>query len=290
MDDRDWLILKALYEKMNITKAAESLYITQPSLTKRLQQMEKEFKVTIVERGSKGVHFTPQGEFLAKCADEMLDRLREIKEQTLNIEEEVVGTLRLGVSNYISRYKMPRLLGLFRKKFPKVEFKVINGFSRTVFNHIYNQNVHVGIVRGEYDWPECKSLLFEENICVTSSSKLELEQLPQLPRIEYESDALLKDIIDHWWSRNFSEPPNVVMEVDKGDTCTEMVINGLGYGILPSVFADKHPHLHRINLTDKDGKPIVRKTWMFYHQKSLETKIVKAFVDFVEGLDFKHDI
>ncbi len=290
MDDRDWLILKVLYEKMNITKTAETLYMTQPSLTKRIQQMEKEFKVTIVERGNKGVHFTPQGEFLARCADEMLDRLRKIKEQTLNIGEEVTGTLRLGVSNYISRYKLPRLLGLFRSAFPHVEFKVITGFSRTIFNQIYNHDIHVGIVRGEYAWPEAKSLLFEENVCVTSKEPVDLRELPRLPRIEYQSDSLLKDIIDHWWSRNYAEPPNVVMEVDIGDTCTEMVFNGLGYGILPSVFADKHPSLHRINLTDVDGKPIVRKTWMFYHEKSLELKIVKEFVEFVEALDFKHDL
>lgn len=290
MDDRDWLILKVLYEKRNITKTAESLYITQPSLTKRIQQMEKEFKFTIVERGSKGVQFTPQGEFLAKSADEMRDHLRRIKEQALNMEDEVIGTLRIGVSNYISRYKLPRLLSLFRKEFPKVEFKVVTGFSRSVFNQIYNQHVHIGMVRGNYDWPESKSLLFEENICITSKDKIDLRELPQLPRIEYECDTLLRDIMNNWWSRNYSEPPHVVMEVDKGDTCTEMVINGLGYGILPSVFADKHPELHRVDLTDKNGQPIIRKTWMFYHEKSLQLKMVKEFVEFVEALDFKHDL
>ncbi len=222
MDDRDWLILKVLYEKMNITKTAQSLYITQPSLTKRIQQMEREFNVTIIERVSKGVQFTPQGEFLAKKADEMLNNLREIKEQTLNMEEEVIGTLRLGVSNYISRYKLPRLLSLFHQQFPRVEFKVVTGFSRSIFNHIYNQEVHIGMVRGEYDWPEAKTLLFEENICVTSKDPVQLNELPQLPRIEYECDALLKDIMDNWWSRNYSVAPNIVMEVDKGDTCTEM--------------------------------------------------------------------
>ncbi|MGB8954803.1 MAG: LysR family transcriptional regulator [Tumebacillaceae bacterium] len=108
MDDRDWLILKVLHDKQNITKAAKKLFISQPSLTKRIQQIEQEFKVTIVQRRTRGVQFTPQGEFLARCADEMLDRLRQIKETALNMEQEVVGTLRLAVSNYISKQKLPR--------------------------------------------------------------------------------------------------------------------------------------------------------------------------------------
>jgi DNA-binding transcriptional LysR family regulator len=290
MDDRDWLILKVLYQKKNITRTAQSLYISQPSLTKRIQQMEKEFNITIVHRGTKGVHFTPQGEYLAKCADEMLNRLRQMKEAALNMDEEVVGTLRLGVSNYITMHKLPRLLKFFHERFPKVDFKVTTGWSRDVFQLVYNQDVHIGIVRGDYHWPESKLLLFEENICVTSKEKIELQDLPHLPRIEYETDTLLKTMIDNWWSGTFSQPPLIGMEVDKGDTCKEMVMNGLGYGILPSVLVEKHPDLYRINIKDEKGNPLVRKTWMFYHEKSLEMKLVKEFVQFVEEIDFKHDL
>ena len=52
---KDWLIIKTLYEEKNITKTAEKLYITQPALTYRLQAIEQEFGVKIVNRGKKGV-------------------------------------------------------------------------------------------------------------------------------------------------------------------------------------------------------------------------------------------
>lgn len=290
MDDRDWLILKLLYEKQNITKTAQSLYITQPTLTKRLQQMEKEFHVTIVQRGTRGVQFTPQGEYLAKCADEMLDRLRQIKEVALNMEQEVKGTLRLGVSNYVTQHKLPKLLKMFRERFPDVEFKVFTGWSSEVFSLVYHQQVHIGIVRGDYQWSDSKILLFDENISITSKEKINLEDLPFLPRIEYGTDTLLKSLIDNWWSGTFSRPPLIGMEVDKADTCKEMVINGLGYGILPNVLVEKYEDLYRIPLCNHDGEPIVRKTWMFYHEKAMELKLVKEFVHFVEALDFKRDI
>ncbi|SDM84918.1 DNA-binding transcriptional regulator, LysR family [Fictibacillus solisalsi] len=290
MDERDWLILKALYEKKNITKAAYQLYISQPSLTKRIQHIEKEFNTVIIERGKRGVQFTPQGEYLAKCADEMLLNLQTIRETVLNMSEEVTGTLRLAVSNYFTLHKLPKLLKLFRKKFPLVDFKVRTGWSRDVFNLVYNHEVHIGIVRGDYQWSDAKCLLFEENLCITSRDEIKLVDLPASPRIDYGTDPALKAIIDNWWSRNFSGPGTIGMEVDKGETCKEMVINGLGYGILPSVLVDQHQELHKIKLLDEDNQPIVRKTWMLYHEKSMEMNLISEFVRFVQTLDFLQDL
>lgn len=290
MDERDWTILKVLYEKKNITKTAESLYLSQPALTKKIQQIEKEYQVVIVKRGTKGVHFTPQGEYLVQCADEMLYRLQQIKDTVSNMDEEVSGTLRLGVSNYITRHKLPNLLKLFREQFPKVNYKVTTGWSRDVFNLVYNRDVHIGMVRGDYQWSDSKILLFEENLCVTSLEKIELRDLPSLPRIEYETDALLKTMIDNWWRGEFSQPPFIGMEVDKADTCKEMILNGLGYGILPSVLVQEHQNLNRIILKDRKGNPIVRRTWMLYPEEYLEIKVVKEFIEFVKKLDFKSTI
>lgn len=290
MEERDWLILKVLYEKKNITKTAQSLYISQPSLTKRIQQIENEYNLSLISRGARGVQFTPQGEYLAQCADEMLVRHRQIKETLRNMDQEISGNLRLGVSNYITRHKLPKLLKLFCEQFPKVSYKVTTGWSREVFQLVYNQDVHISIVRGDYHWPECKQLLFEENICIASKEKIELRDLPFRTRIQYDTDAALKAMIDNWWTGTFSEPPLIGMEVDKADTCKEMVLNGLGYGILPTVLVEDRPDLHRLLLRSEDGEPLVRKTWMFYHRQALEIKVVKAFVEFVSELDFKNDL
>ncbi|MDV2884922.1 LysR family transcriptional regulator [Alkalihalophilus pseudofirmus] len=286
MDERDWLILKELFAKKNITKTAQSLYISQPTLTKRIQQMEKEYDVSIINRGARGVEFTPQGEYLATCAEEMIARFQSIKETVLNMEDEVSGTLRLGVSNYIATHKLPHMLKLFQEHFPNVNYKVTTGWSQEVFNQVYHRDVQIGIVRGEYEWPESKLLLFEENICIVSKEEINLENLPSYPRIDYETDTLLLQIIDNWWSRSYSHPPLIGMEVDKGVTCKEMVINGLGYGILPSTLIEEEEDLFRVNLTDKNGEPIVRKTWMLFYEDSLKLKTIAEFVRFMKRIDF----
>ncbi|WP_078412044.1 LysR family transcriptional regulator [Priestia abyssalis] len=289
MDERDWLILQILYKEKNITKSAKSLHISQPALTHRLQQMEKEFGVQIVNRGRWGVQFTPQGEYLAKCAHQMLLNIQQIKENVMNMEHKAAGTLRLGVSTFFTDYKLPGLLKLFKDQYPNIEFKVTTGWSSDMVHLIYNQDVHIGFVKGDYSWKDEKRLLFEETICIASKEKIDIHNLPHLPRIDYLTDHLLKTTVHNWWVENYSQPPLVSIEVDKADTCKKMVANGLGYAILPSMILQDVEGIHKIDLKTKDGEPIIRKTWMFFHKEALKLNIVKAFVQFVENLDL-HNI
>lgn len=289
MDNQDWLILKVLAETKNISKAALILYISQPALTNRIQKIEKEFGITIVDRGRRGVSFTPEGEYLSKCATEMLIKLESIKETVINMNKEVVtGTLKLGVSRFIMKYKLPTILRLFKKQYPHVEFKIVADWSRDIFNLVYTSEVHLSFVRGDYGWSDEKHLLFEENMCVVSKSEISLEELPKLPRIDYQTDILSKLMINNWWSEKYSSPPLISMIVDTADTSKEMIINDLGYSIIPRTVVNDSKNLHIINLTDKNGKPLLRKTWMLFRKKSLDLNVVKAFVDFIKDFDLEH--
>ncbi|ETI69220.1 LysR family transcriptional regulator [Neobacillus vireti] len=286
MEDRDWVLLQALYKHKNITRAAQELFISQPSLTKRLQDIEKEFGATIVQRGRRGVQFTPEGEFLAKSADEILRNLRMIKEHVQNMGTNVIaGTLRLGVSDYFTKYQLPRILKLFKNQYQNVEFQVKTGWSKDVLNLVHNQDVHIGFLRGDYQWTGKKHLLFEETLCIAYKDEFELKDLPRLPRIDYRTESLFKGMIDNWWTANFEQPPFVGMMVDKVDTCKEMIINGLGYAIVPRFILNDVQDLYLIDIKDKKGNPLLRKTWMYYHEDALEMKMVKLFVDLVESLD-----
>ncbi|MGO0062528.1 LysR family transcriptional regulator [Brevibacillus fluminis] len=290
MENRDWLILHELYRHNNITKAAQSLYLSQPALTKRIRQIEKEFGIQLVHRGSRGVQFTPQGEYLAKCAEDMLIRLQAIKDHVASMEDRVAGTLRLGVSSYFTRYKLPGLLKAFKTAYPDVEFQVMTGWSKDVYKLVYNHEVHIGFVRGNYSWRGGKHLLFDETICVVSAEEIAPADLPQLARIDYQTDDLLKAVIENWWADNYTQPPLIGMEVDKAETCREMVASGLGYAILPRFILNGNGNLHTIDLTDRSGVPILRKTWMFYHEESLALNVVKAFVQFIEQMEMEDSV
>jgi DNA-binding transcriptional LysR family regulator len=287
MRSQDWEILKVLYENKNITRTGKQLFISQPALTNRIKQIEKEFGIKIINRDRRGVQFTPQGEYLAKSAEEMILKLRQIKDHLTNMESKVVGTINLGVSSFFTKYKLPQLLRAFKDNYPNVEFKVTTGWSRDLFHSLYKKDIHIAFVRGEYTWIEQKHLLFEDQLCVASKEEIDISNLPNLPRIDYKTDNLLKSIVDHWWIENFTRPPMVTMEVDQVDTCKEMVVNGLGYAIMPGMILKGNEEIHKVYITDKENNPLIRNTWMLYHNESLEVNVINAFVSFISSLDLR---
>ncbi|MCX7781136.1 MAG: LysR family transcriptional regulator [Negativicutes bacterium] len=286
MDERDWLIFHVLYEKRNITKTGQALYISQPALTTRLRQIEEELGAKLVYRSGKGIHFTPQGEYLARHAREMLNRIQEIKDQISNLHEGVRGTLRIAATHYMTKYKLPRLLRLFKDKYPQVAFKVTTVWSKEVLHLVNTQEAHIGFVRGEYPLPDEKKLLFEDTMCIASTEPLKIEDLPKLPRISYRTDDSVQVLTDHWWRETFSEPPFISMEVDRLDTCRDMVLNGHGYAIMPSVILRNVDGVHTITIRDKNNQPIIRRTWMIYQKELLNINVVNAFVEFSDTIDY----
>lgn len=286
MEEKDWLILATLYEKKNITKTARELFITQPALTKRLQQIEDDFKIKVVNRGSRGVTFTTEGEYLVSYANEMLVSLKKLKENINNLDENVKGTIRIATSRFIGKYKLPRMLSQFKEQYPEVDFYVTSCLSSTALNSLYNCNVHVSFTRGEHHWLGCRNLLFKEKICIAYKNKIEFESLPSHPRIIFEIDGTTKTTLNNWWLDNFSTPPQIIAKVDSLDTCKEMILCGLGYAILPSNIIFGNKNLYCIDIKDQNGNVITRNNWMFYHKESLELNVVKAFINFAKDYDY----
>ncbi|MEW9670528.1 LysR family transcriptional regulator [Ammoniphilus sp. 3BR4] len=282
MEEKDWNMLITIHEERSISKAAERLYITQPSLTYRLQQIEKEFDTKIVTRGKKGVEFTTQGEYLVQFAKEMIFKLRTAKEFISNLDDRVKGKLRLGVSRNFARYNLSSLLKGFHDQYPEVDIHLKTGWSSEIIHMLYKEEVHIGIVRGDYRWQEQKYLMSEDCVCIVSKEELSLDQLPMLPRINFDTDQSLKTLIDNWWRETFTRPPTITMEVDHIETCKQLVISGLGYAILPGMSILKEDNLFSYKLKTNENEPILRKTWMIYRDHSLDLNTVNSFVDFTK--------
>jgi DNA-binding transcriptional LysR family regulator len=282
MEEKDWQLLQILHEKQNITKTAESLFISQPALTYRIQQLEKEFDVTILHRGRRGIEFTPQGEYLVKYTYEMISQLHSIKEQLLSMSNKISGTLKIGSARSFCHYRLPKILKQFNLLYPDSEFKVVTKWSSELVNMVFKQDLHIGFIRGDLDWAGEKQLLMAENICVVSSKEINLMDLPKLPRIVYKTEASLESTIDNWWKETFVKPPLITMEVDRMETCREMILNGLGYGILPSLVLNNDESLYSLQLKTKFGEPLFRKSWIIYRTESLQIPLIREFVNFVK--------
>lgn len=276
-------MLKTIAEERNITRAAEKLYISQPAITYRVRLLEREFAAKLLIRTPNGVILTPQGEHLLNYAKEMLLLLAKTKERLAGFEGRVRGPLRIGSSAVFANYRLPPLLHGFRELYPETEIYLKTGMSRQVSRMLEHEGVAVAVIRGDPDWKYDKRLLFEEPVCLVSKRPLEVEELPDYPRIFYGTDSSLQALVSEWWGHTFSRPFIESMVVDTMDTCRRMVQQDLGWAILPSIGLSEFDDLQRRPLNWPDGTPLIRKTWICYWPYASELPTARAFIDYVIG-------
>lgn len=283
MDEKDWIAIKVLYEERNISKASERLYVSQPALTYRLKNLEEDFGAKIVFKRKGGIEFTPAGKLLVDYAVKMIDQLQKTKEEIFKLskQDEVTGTLLIGVSSNFAEFRLPKLLKTFSAKFPNVQFQINTGWSADIIDLLKSSSVHLAILRGNYDWEGVKVLLNTERLCLISKQEIDLTKLHELRFINYKTDQSLQMLISGWWNDRYSNPPIVMIETDKQETCKEMVKNDLGIAILPEICLHPSDDLQTYGLSYKNGEPVLRKTWLMYKQDSLEILNVKCFIDFI---------
>ena len=281
MDEKDWNALRILYQEKQISRASERLYISQPALTYRIKNLEKEFDTKLFFKTKGGIEFTTEGLHLVEYSEEMINKLQKTKDYMLNMQNEVRGTLRLGVSSNFAQYKLPNLLKQFSTKYPNVQFNINTGWSTDIMNLLDSSTVQLGILRGNYEWYGKKELLHKEKLCLISKKEIDMEKLPELSFINYKTDESLKTLITGWWHDKYSEPPLIMMETDRLETCKEMVKNDLGIAIVPQICLQPSDNLQTYELFYTNGNPVFRYTWLMYNQDLLQLSTVRNFIDFL---------
>jgi DNA-binding transcriptional LysR family regulator len=282
MDESDWKIVVELHKTPNITRTADRLCMTQPTLSKKLQTIEASLGARLVLRYSKGVVFTPEGEYVAEQATRVLSQLEEIRGNLLRIGDGLSGTIRLGMTNAFARFTVPPLLMQYKQRHPDVEFDIATDISSGIISLLEDHRVHVGLVRGDSPGDFQRELISTEQACLVSKTEIPLEDLPKLPQISYLKDPFAKKLLDDWWYSYFSKPPLLGMHANHGDTCHEMIANGLGYGIFLSPnFVSHSRNLFRRKLFYLDGRPLVRNSWMIWNRELSDVPLVKRFLGYM---------
>lgn len=126
----------------------------------------------------------------------------------------------------------------------------------------------------------------KEKLFIVSKNPITLDDLPKLPRIYYNTDTSLKTLIDDWWTQNYIEPPLITMRVDNMETCKELVLNGLGYAVLPNILLDDNDNLYTYPCLNIEKEFVERETWLIYKKEYLNNAVVDAFCQFLNEWDF----
>lgn len=106
----------------SITKAAEALHITQPTLSRQLAQMEEDMGVRLFDRGTRKIALTNEGILMRRRAEEILELVDKTRHEITSQQEAVEGTVSIGSGDLGAVQILPRMIRSFHEKYPKVDF------------------------------------------------------------------------------------------------------------------------------------------------------------------------
>ena len=142
-------ILSAIVHEGSFKKAADSLYVTQPAVSLQIQNLEKQLEVTIFDRGGRKAELTEAGEVLLKYCERVLSDCQEACRALEDLQNLKGGSLVVGASQTTGTYLMPRMIGLFRDKYPEVSVQLeIHSTRRTGWS-VANGQIDLAIIGGE---------------------------------------------------------------------------------------------------------------------------------------------
>ena len=132
----------------SFSAAAEKCFVTQPSLSMQIKNLEEELGIVLLDRTRKPVVPTNAGEAVLRQAREMVKAFEAIREIVANLKNDVSGTLRLGIIPTIAPYLLHRLIPDFTKKYPKVDLMIREMKSRDIIHALRHDMLDAAIMSG----------------------------------------------------------------------------------------------------------------------------------------------
>jgi DNA-binding transcriptional LysR family regulator len=200
--------LKVFYTvalRLNFTKAATELYISQPAVSKHIQELEETYKTKLFERNGSKIALTPAGEILLKHTKKIFEIYREIDFDMSSFINERQGLLRLGASTTISQYIISPVLARFHQKQKEIKVNLLNGNTEQIENALINKEIEIGIVEGQSKNQSIKYIPFLKDelvlVCNTKNpflkqNEISLEDLKSMKFITRERGSGTLEVIE----------------------------------------------------------------------------------------------
>ena len=194
-------------KRLNFSRAAEELFITQPAVTKHIRELEKHFKISLFERsGNKQVILTVAGQNLLQYTEQLFSIYRDMEYDMNLLVQNHKGLLRIGASTTIAQYVIPPLLAQFHQKFAEVKIILQTANTEDIEQALVDKEIELGIIEGMARNPQIKyDMLLQDEIvlvCKTNNksikkSTLKPEELKQYPLLLREPGSGTLEVITH---------------------------------------------------------------------------------------------
>jgi len=222
--------LKVFYTvalRLNFTKAATELYISQPAVSKHIQELEETYKTKLFERNGSKIALTPAGEILLKHTKNIFEIYREIDFDMSSFINERQGLLRLGASTTISQYIISPVLARFHQKQQDIKVNLLNGNTEQIENALINKEIEIGIVEGQSKNQSIKYIPFLKDelvlVCSTKNplvkqNEISLEDLKAMKFITRERGSGTLEVIEYALKQIDFKITDLQIEMQLGST------------------------------------------------------------------------
>ncbi|HET8578793.1 MAG TPA: selenium metabolism-associated LysR family transcriptional regulator [Methylomirabilota bacterium] len=146
MDLRQLEIFVKVAELGSFSKAAEALYLTQPTVSEHIRTLEDDLGLRLLDRLGRGAAVTKAGELLLGYAKRMLALQREARQAMDGFQGKLSGELLVGGSTIPGEYILPALIGRFKEKYPEISITLLIGDSQAVMDWVLEGRAELGVV------------------------------------------------------------------------------------------------------------------------------------------------
>lgn len=235
-------ILKAIAIEGSFKKAAESLYISQPAVSFQIQTLEKQLNVPIFNRANRKVIFTEEGQAILVYANRILSLCEETCRAIEDLQNLQSGTLIVGASQTTGTYLMPRLIGLFRQKYPQVSVQLQVHSTRRISWGVANGQINLAVIGGEVpnelknalhvtDYAEDElALILPKFHPFSKLPSIQKEDLYRLRFISLDKQSTIRKVIDKVLNQSGIDSARfkIEMELNSVEAIKNAVQSGLG--------------------------------------------------------------
>ncbi|KAA9008414.1 LysR family transcriptional regulator [Paenibacillus spiritus] len=229
----------------SFSRAAESLYITQPTISKMIRHIEDELGTDLFHREGKSIRLTDAGEILLPKAQNIVESFQSLSSELDDLRQLKQGHIRIGLPPMVGAHFFPEVIGLFHRKYPQVSIRLHEDGARKVENDVETGLLDIGVVVLPVSEERFHVFSFIEEsleLLVPAGHKLagregvRLAELAEEEFILFREDFALHDLIITECVRAGFQP-KVVYESSQWDLIARMVAAGLGIALLPETIA-----------------------------------------------------
>ncbi len=240
-------IVEVNNNNLNVSATAESLYTSQPGISKQVRMLEDELGIQIFGRSGKHLsHVTKAGQEIINIANDILSKVESIKSVAFEHTKPDEGALNIATTHTQARYALPNTIGKFIKSYPKVSLHMHQGTPSQISEmavkgdadfaiatesmHLYNDLVMLPC----YHWGRSVVVNKDHPLAKVASGDLTIEQVANYPLVTYVFGFERKSELEIAFNKADLEP-NVVFSATSADVLKTYVRLGLGVGVIATM-------------------------------------------------------